>query len=313
MSAKKTNVIDFGCELYEADPNTGEATPLVSILVPAGSIVVSPAQQQARRDWVERSQAEEQRQAIIKAQNNEMRKMGSYFKARFKRDQPLNDFDNAFLARLAFLASHMDYDSSLWCTQRTKMTKEAARRLLGLSKSVFYDFWKRAVDQSLVCEKEDTLAISTPMFWRGKSGPTGYTNGWMRIYCDTYRKLYCGVKPSQHIYLGAILRMMPYINIEFNVLCRNQFATNIEEIDPITLTEMCVLLGMTEDNAKHWRRKYEGIVLSTEEGPEKFCATIKSDAGIELVFVNPRVLYAGSNPDQVEILKLYFSDPVKSK
>ena len=74
-----------------------------------------------------------------------------------------------------------------------------------------------------------------------------------------------------------------------------------------------MLLGMTEDNAKHWRRKYEGIVLSTEEGPEKFCATIKSDAGIELVFVNPRVLYAGSNPDQVEILKLYFSDPVKSK
>lgn len=65
------------------------------------------------------------------------------------------------------------------------------------------------------------------------------------------RKLYIMVQPSQHKHLGYLFKMLPYVNLEYNVLCHNPLESNLDDIQLMTVSEFCGAIGYDISN---WHR-----------------------------------------------------------
>ncbi len=59
----------------------------------------------------------------------------------------------------------------------------------------------------------------------------------VRVF-NEFQKLYDGVKPNQHKKLFVFIKILPYLNVRFNILCKNPYENEIERVKPISWTEL---------------------------------------------------------------------------
>ena len=283
----------------------------VWIQVEAGSEIRSPSEQRARKEYARRQREAAEKKMFHEAMLTEARKMGPYYTVVFERNSQINLLDNATLARFFYLVSFMDYGNRLMSTKRKSMTKADAQRIMKLSTATFYRFWNDIEEKGLVAtQPNNDILVCSPMFRRGNISVTGYSRGWTRIY-QRIRELYESVTPSQHRYIGAVLRMIPYINIEYNVLCYNPLESDIHEIEPMSMQAFCAEIGMTTRNEEYYRTQYESIAFQTPNGKANFCKSLFTSDGSEFIYINPEVLFAGQIGSRVEHLAMYFRNQGK--
>lgn len=283
----------------------------IPVEVEPGSLILSPDRLRANEEHKRVQQEIAEREMFREAQKKEERKMGPYYTVTFERYETISLTDNATLARFFYLVSYMGYDSRLMNTKRKVMTKMDAQRIMRLSTSTFYRFWSEIEEKGLIkVQPNGEIAICSSMFHRGSISATGYSRGWMRIY-RRIRELYESVPASKHRYIGAILRMIPYINIEYNVLCYDPLETDIHEIEPMSMEAFCKEIGMTARNAEYYRDQYERITFHTEKGKASFCRSLFTSDGSEYIYINPEIMFAGQIGERVEHLALYFRNQGK--
>ncbi len=283
----------------------------VWIEVEPGSRIQSPAEIKAHAEHMKRQREAAESKMFHEAMLTEARKMGPYYTVVFERNSQINLLDNATLARFFYLASFMDYGNRLMSTKRKSMTKADAQRIMKLSTATFYRFWNDIEEKGLVAKQTNNdILVCCPMFHRGSTTVTGYSRGWTRIY-QRIRELYESVTPSQHRYIGAVLRMIPYINIEYNVLCYNPLESDRHEIEPMSMQAFCLEIGMTTRNAEYYRTQYESIAFQTPKGKTNFCKSLFTSDGSEFIYINPEILFAGKIDSRVEHLAMYFRNQGK--
>lgn len=283
----------------------------VLVEVEPGSLIIPPDRLKANAAHKKAEQEAAEREMFREAQKKEARKMGPYYTVTFDRYETIVLTDNATLARFFYLVSYMGYDSKLMNTKRKSMTKADAQRIMKLSTATFYRFWSEIEQKGLKkVQPNGEIVICSTMFHRGSVPVTGYSRGWMRIY-RRIRELYESVPASQHRYIGAILRMIPYINIEYNILCYDPLETDIHEIEPMSMETFCTEIGMTTRNAEYYRAQYERITFQSEKGRASFCRSLFDSDGREYIYINPEIMFAGRISERVEHLALYFRNQGK--
>ena len=205
------------------------------------------------------------------------------------------------LARLIYLASFVKWGSNiLMATNKTPMRKAMLPNVLGLS--------RKSVDR-LLAELKDFIAINADgtvllkgnYFIRGQLSFEGhfYTKVWAHI-----RKLYQNTQTSHHRQLGYIFQLLPYLNIEHNILCHNPYETDIDRVEPMTISEFCDAIGFDPTHWKELWRKYSKICFELDGKRERFCARIITgdDETASKIIVNPSVIYAGTQLESVKNL-----------
>lgn len=274
----------------------------------AGSKIVTPAQQERNRQFAEAQRAKAEKERMLTALRIRENPLGKFVFYYFSRNVgPILKPES--LVRLALLATYVKRDGLLWSSKRTLMTKSEAKEKLNLSNATFHRFWKEAVEAGCLSENADgTLSVSSGLFFRGTTPRTEADAGWMKIFINQMRSLYYGTPVAQHHYLGMVLQMIPYVNVQYNVLCWNPLEENVEEIAPMSMAEFCKVMGKAESNADEYRKAYTRITFDMDGRRRRFCQIARSDDGRELIFVNPRVFFAGDNWERVEGLLLYFAD-----
>ena len=283
----------------------------VLVAVEPGSLILPPERLKANAAHRKVQKEAAEREMFREAQKKEARKMGPYYTVTFARDETISLTDNATLARFFYLVSYMGYDCKLMTTKRKSMTKADAQRIMRLSTATFYRFWSEIEQKGLIeVQPNGEIVICSTMFHRGSAAVTGYSCGWMRIY-QRIRELYECMPASQHRYIGAILRMIPYINIEYNVLCYDPLETDIHELEPMSMEAFCKEIGMTARNAEYYRDQYERITFYTEKGRASFCRSLFTSDGSEYIYINPEIMFAGRIGERVEHLALYFRNQGK--
>lgn len=105
--------------------------------------------------------------------------------------------------------------------------------------------------------------------------------------------------------------MIPYINIEYNILCYDPLETDIHEIEPMSMETFCTEIGMTTRNAEYYRAQYERITFQSEKGRASFCRSLFDSDGREYIYINPEIMFAGRISERVEHLALYFRNQGK--
>ena len=115
------------------DTDTGEIIDTITVTLPVGSKVYTPAQQEAYK----KHKDYERNTSLKKAQSNEL----GYFYFILK-DHQLGKISAETVGRLIYLLTYLDYDSNFMISQRKPMKKSDLEKIMNLSKWTIGRFWK---------------------------------------------------------------------------------------------------------------------------------------------------------------------------
>ena len=288
---------------YAVNLTTGEVTDAVHALIPPGSAIITPEDFAAN---IERKR--QQREFFLHKQI-----MGQLGKFCFLAiNSSLNCLPPATAARLIYLSSYLRYGTDcLYITQRTPMKVSDLQKVMGLSNATIRRFLEEVCPSYLSADHDGDLHINTSVFRRGALPKKDGLGAFQKVYIEAIRNLYRATPISNHKQLGYIFLMLPYINIQYNVLCKNPYETDILHVEPLTVREFCELIGHSYSTVARLREAYSRIRFTVNGQQELFCAFVSDGNSLDdaRIFVNPHVFYSGTDPERVEVLGHFCKTP----
>lgn len=293
----------------KVNTSTGEVRVGHERIVYDGDVVLTPEAREAQRKYREHEAEREDRKARRRriSKNNG----DHYFVPRLHR---FPDLKPQTATRLIYLFTYADYSErggQLLLTQKTKMAKKDLQEVLGLSDDAVNDFLVEVCPQYLLTDEKGCIFATSLAYQRGalRDGRTYH-----RFYDRWVQTLYRNVSTRKHRYLGYIFQLLPYISVEYNVLCYNPMEEDISKIEFMSLGEFCKQIGYDSSHTDRLLKAYrqmrfpvmdkdgmhtERFVSITYDGQNRHNAK---------VFVNPRILYSGAHPESVELLGAFSQD-----
>lgn len=204
-------------------------------------------------------------------------------------------------ARLMYLATYLSYDGILRVTQRTKMKKKDMARVLGLKRNAFDGFYNEVSAAGALYKTDEGYTLNPQWFVRGAfERPQGITR-YTKVFFKTMRRLYEATPPNMHQYLGYVFLMMPYVNVQWNIVCRNPYEEDLDKVQPMTLGDFCDAIGYDRGNAIRLLENYRNITFNFDDTEQYFCSFIyEEDAGDMRIVCNPNIFYIGKHIEKVE-------------
>lgn len=175
------------------------------------------------------------------------------------------------------------------------------QEVLGLSTGTTFKFWKE-VNPQYIIEDVDGLKLISDDITRGTI--TDSKKSYQRFYIDAIRKVYLETKPTRHRHLGYVYQILPFINFEYNIICWNPEEKVLDNINPLTVAEFCGFIGYNAGDYKKLLKLYRQITFEINNQREYFLTFVMNEADAEhiRIFVNPRIIYSGSDYKKVEVL-----------
>lgn len=301
---------ESGMIIY-SDPESGNAKVFHLKEVEDGSTIIPPDERERRQAAKEKR---EQREYQVKDKKEKFVFINSSI--------DFSDVPPAMVTRLIYLSTYAAYikqadkskvfDKSLG-TPLVRLGKHLQRKdlasVLGISERNAVNFVK-CVCPRFICEDESGgLYLVKGFFARGKLKRKQFTR-YQRLYNNGVRKLYEAVKGKYHAQLGYVFMMIPYINIEHNVLCWNPTETDIGKVQPMTPKDFCSLIAKSAKNLSRLMNLYKGITFDVDGKEEHFCKVVSdwNNQKNGIICVNPAVIYAGTDAHRLDIMKLFFNE-----
>jgi len=184
-------------------------------------------------------------------------------------------------------------------TQRTKLSLRELPMFMRLSESTARRFWREICPKYAHEDEDGAIHINSSAIRLGKLSKGN--GGYQKVHRDAFKSLYRKIPASKHRYIGYVLKLLPYINIEYNVLCENIFETDIEDMYPLSVKAFCKRLGYNYSAASRLIKEYEKLKISVEGHEEPLCS-FNGSGHKKMIFVNPHVIYSGTNYEKVEVM-----------
>lgn len=205
-------------------------------------------------------------------------------------------FKKEDITKIIYIASFMNYDCKLMLTERTPMTKTILKKKIGISNDRFDKFYKKLIVNKVLAEKNGYIYFNDKIAFRGK--PSDRSDNFTRIYRDNIQKIYENIDIREHKKLSILFLMIPYLNLKYNIICKNPYETNEDLVEPLTLGEMAELFGITE-RSFITSIKYLKSVRDINGNPLIAEISICPEISKNVFIINPRFIYAGNNVKDV--------------
>ena len=270
---------------------TGEVRETFQCCLPEGTVVFTPERQEAYRKWKEEELKKERRRSANKP-------LGDFFFVTVS--EQFTDIAPETVTRLVYLITFIGYDNLLMLTQRTPMRRKDLAKALNLSESTITRFWKEVIPKYITETADGLLLANDSIFKRGCIRGIQYR----KFYINGIKNLYEEVQRNKHRQIGYFFKLLPYINIEYNLLCYNPWETDIKRLELMSIVEFCELIGYNIVHLNDLMYAYRNIRFTVNDSTERFCTiTYKGIHNNNAqIFINPRILYCGSDYEVVENL-----------
>lgn len=264
--------------------------------MPVGSIYYTPEQQ---RNYKERKEREAE-QAL---RREALCPLGKFYFV--LSEEQFQGVSPESVTRLIFLNTFMDYrNNRLMLSERTPMKRKDLVSVLNVSKATVSRFWKE-VAPKYIAEYDDGLIFSnSETFKRGTLPKKKYIT-YQKIYIEGVRKLYQSTSIKYHRQLGYFFKLLPFINVEYNLLCypESVLSKNIENIELISISDFCHWIDYDVSQLYKLVNIYQTIVFDVGNRKERFCTLIYDgvDKKNAKICINPHIFYSGSDYGKVEV------------
>lgn len=289
---------DAGNITHFIDTETGEIDESVGVTVPRGSVLFTPKELEA---MARKKEAYKQYKEVRDA----LKELGAF--SFVSADNCFGELSPSHTIVLVYLSTYLKYGTDeLWYKRRQMKTTDL-EQVLDMSRAGAYKFLNAVRPEFLSIDDAGFIHLNQTVFKRGR----GTEGKWFqRAYHECMRKLYLQTPVRRRKHLGYIFSMLPYLNIEYNVLCWNPFEQDIEYIKFMTLQEFCEIIGFDPKHMDELKDIYKMLEFENKHGIfEQFCAFVShgSKSADNRIFVNPKIVYGGKNPESVKILGAFCS------
>lgn len=249
---------------------------------------------------IENEKSDEEKQRIIDLLNEKnlfkeyiKENYGSFYFSYY--DKTLDRLKPQYLTRALYLSSFMNYKNMLveGTTRPTPIYEEDLQRILKLSRAEMFNTKKEIMDINfLIINSDKTLLINNIYCKKGEIMKNKKTAK-VRIFNEAIRELYEVAKPSEHKKLALLYKILPYINLRYNIVCENTSEEIKDMIIPLSLKSLSELLGQTNVT----RFKKDLLSLTVNGKPAILMVSVMDKNAI---LINPSIYYKGTRLEDVQ-------------
>lgn len=280
------------------DLDTGEVAEYQNMDIKINSTIITPEQQAARKKYFEEQQKRELDRKLI---YTELRKLGNFYF--ISVGHSIDDISSESATRLIYLGTYLPQESNILMYKKNKpLLVDDLPKVMNLSRQTINRFIMEA-SAYIIVNANGTLTLDKNKFIRGRL-PDIITECFQRVYIKNVQGLYHNISPGNHRQLGYIFKMLPYLNTEYNILCWNPDESELDNIIPLSLKEFCEECGYNYNQISRLRKIYAGITFDVKGTRENFCSFVHNglDINSAKIFVNPHIVYSGTNYERVKVL-----------
>lgn len=287
---------------YRINTKTGEVTEMLTITIPYGSKVRTPEQQEQAKKRAEFLKRREEKAYYKRLVGKELGHFYWIF-----ADNAFSDLTPQTVAKLVMLCTFLYYDDIFRKSLKTTIKKKDLQGILNVSKKAVYDFWNE-VNEKYIVERDGHLGISeNANIFRGQLAKKQIpeVRHFQKAYINAIRKLYRATDIRKHKQLGYIFKMIPYLNLEYNILCKDPFEQEIDSIMPLSIAELCQLINYNPTQSARLIKELQSLKFEHNHRQEYLLSYVDNGSDIpqsKMIFINPHILYNGSNFQKVEVL-----------
>jgi hypothetical protein len=222
---------------------------------------------------------------------------GSFYFNFYKR---FGNIEKQFLFRFIYLATFMNYDNLL--SNGKRLLKESDLiDVLKLGKTEFYKTKNYLVDHNFIKIQENkTILVNDKYCKKGRINKTKSIEV-VRMFNDSIRELYEKATPKEHKKLALLIEVLPFINLKFNVICKNPKCEYEENIEPYSMSELCDILGYDKTHASRLKKD----LLKLKVNNELVIGIFEKETG-KSIYINPSIYYKGIKMDDIKKLQSMF-------
>lgn len=220
------------------------------------------------------------------------------------------DVPDSLLAKIVYLISFMDYETNLLVTRdsvtspKRPMWKADVQKIIKLHRCKFGRFWDELLATGIIVEQDDGTLRVCAQFCKGKLQDKNATA--MKVFTHAVRYMYENTDVRSHQYISYLFRLIPYINLRYNVFCKNPLETERSEIVRMTAKDMCQLFGIDESQVRRFVKTMFKLSFVDKNGDKRSIITtltnFKNDNERIFVLINPQ-FYAG-HIDKTDMLNV---------
>ena len=226
-----------------------------------------------------------------------------YFNNYMKLLKKLNN-DTALLFRFLYLCTYADYDGCLKYGNYKNgiyhgyMTEKDFEEVFCMSEAMIRKLKKDLFDKKLIIKSktDNKLIVNGSFYVRGELPISDMLDS-SRVFDNGIRELYLKSKPREHKKIGVIVPLLPYLNKYNNILCKKPLEKDTKYIEPLTLREICNIVGYDSSNEDKLKKQLENITV--KDIP--MVASI-SHAKAKFFVINPALFYKGNSEDDLKII-----------
>ena len=220
--------------------------------------------------------------------------MGSFY---FNFYNSTNKYEGAKVFRFVYICTFMNYKGYIEYGNskgKCKLAKKSdLMEMLKLKKSEYFYTIKYFEDNKFIeYDEELNVKINNIFCNRGKLYNKDKRKGeYIRMFDNASKELYENSKPREHKNISILLKLIPYVNKETNIICKNP-NSQVEDLIPFKQKEILELLNLSD--CKTIKSLTNLKILNGEES-----AFLKiSNCFVKNAFViNPRVMFGGNETD----------------
>lgn len=236
-----------------------------------------------------------------------------------------NDFNNLYaedvssptLNKLIYLSTFMGKDNVLmqevhWdgnVQVGKPMTKEDIQNKLGINRNHFGTFWRECKKHNLITQDEEgNFRLPSDMFrFCNNAGINKKKTAMVSVFRHAVRYMYENTDEHSKRILAYLYRLIPFINLKYNVLCENPFETDEKKVKPLKLSQICEKFGIDASHQSRFITQLKKLKYEDKLGRKSSVITYRwiylNDEEIYWVNINPS-FYMGylSIADTVDLM-----------
>ena len=224
-----------------------------------------------------------------------------YFNNYMKLLKKLNN-NTALLFRFLYLCTYADYDGYLkygnysYGVNHGYMTENDFDEVFKMSKAMITKLKKELYDNNLIIKSkiDDRLIINGSFYTRGELCLGDMLES-SRVFDDGIKELYEKSNPREHKRIGVVIPLLPFLNKYHNILCNKPLERELKYIEPLTLREMCKIIGYDITNEDRLRKQLQNITVKNNP-----LVAYVSHAKAKFFVVNPALFYKGNCLDDLK-------------
>lgn len=225
-----------------------------------GSKIISPERQEQKKKYAAHKSETFESKNFRYSQTMAVR--GNFFAVLCDETELLWDqISNPTISKLIYLSTYIDSNncicfdgnwhknndngSTVIYRKPVPMKKEDIQNIMNVNRKTFSKFWNECIELNIITEKDGAFYLPKDMVrFCNNSGINKQKTRMIKVFKHAIRYMYQNTDERSKKTLSHLYRLIPFINLKYNVLCENPFEERVDMIKPLNAADICEMLGL---------------------------------------------------------------------